>query len=241
MTSLPSRHDHPITNAVIARAVQSGVSAGVWRVKVWLALFACVLVAAIAIAGCKSKLTPADVVSPPMQSIDAASEAAVKAEAQVGGIEQAVPLVRPHVASPGIPLLDWIGTTARDALANLAQVKVEHAQAKVQLVDRDRIHATEAAAFIRQLDAADKRIAELKRDPFYVAGQWIRWGFWGLVVLLSFGFIARILSSFVGGWTGTALAVISTFILGLFTGGLSWFQAFFDNRWARDMKPKAVS
>lgn len=229
MTTLPSNTDRPITNAVIASAVKQGVSAGVWRVKAWLAGFACLCVAAVVVVGCNSKLTPADVISPPMQSIDAASNSVGKAEAEVGGIAKAVPLVEPYTAEPGIPILRWMSETAQSALANLAQAQIEHSQAKTQLVERDRIHGVETAAFIRQVEQRDRELAKVKGDIFYRAGIWIRWGFWLIVAWIGVAFVLRIAALFIPGWTGASLAKIAVFMFGVVTGGLSWFTSWADN------------
>lgn len=229
MTTLPSNTDRPITNAVIASAVKQGVSAGVWRVKAWLALCACVIGVAIAIVGCKGG-SPADIVQPPaIANIDAASESVVKAETNVAGIRDATVKIEPHVAAPGIPLLSWMSDAAMRALDALAEVKVEHANAKQAVIVSERARDVEARAHIAEISRLDKQIAALKRDPFYVAGQWVRWGFWIIVAWIGLAFVLRIAALFIPGWTGASLAKIAVFMFGVVTGGLSWFTSWADN------------
>ena len=227
--TLPSYNDHPITNAVIARAVQSGVSAGVWRVKVWLAGFACLCVVAIAIVGCANKGNPVTGENPALPPIAASDTAIGKAESDVTGIKDAGVKLEPHVAQPGIPLLAWMQDAATRALENLSTAKAENANAKAAVIASEKARDVETRRFVAQIDSLDKQIAKLKRDPFYVAGQWIRWGFWFIVAWIGVAFVLRIAALFIPGWTGASLAKIAVFMFGVVTGGLSWFTSWADN------------
>lgn len=229
MTTLPSNTDRPITNAVIASAVKQGVSAGVWRVKAWLAGFACLCVVAIAIAGCNSKGNPIQGEPPAVPLIDNSSTGITRAESEVGGIQDATKKLEPHVALPGKPLAAWIGDSAARALANLAEAKSENAAAKAAVYASERARDVETRKFIAQIDAKDRELAKVKGDFFYRAGIWIRWGFWIIVAWIGLAFVLRIVALFVPGWTGASLAKIATFMFGVVTGGVSWFTSWADN------------
>lgn len=237
MTTLPSNSDRPITNAVIASAVKQGVSAGVARVKVWLAGIACVLFAAIAIAGCHSN-GGNTITGPGIPQIDNAGTAVTRAESEVGGIKDATAKLDPHVEPQGKPLLSWITDSASRALANLVEAKTEHAAAKAAVIASEKARDVETRRFVAQISDLDRQVAKLKRDPFYVAGQWVRWGFWFIVAWIGLAFVLRIAALFIPGWTGAVLAKIAVFMLGIASGGISLFTSFADNSFFRDRATK---
>ncbi len=84
---------------------------------------------------------------------------------------------------------------------------------------------------------SDQRYARLDSKWYVTAGRWAERLVWIIVGLFGFGIVLRIVAMFAGGWGGTVMATVGSFILSIFPGG-GVLNEFFTNYFFRDRNRK---
>jgi hypothetical protein len=234
MTDLPFEK-----NALPPIAVQSVVPIGPFRVAAFAMLVALCAIAAVNVPGCKATADEPVYPGPAITTaIDGASTATAKADAQLTTIGTTATAVEPHVQPIGKPLVAVITTAAAEGRKNVAEAAVELGNAKAAARDDAEAHRKQIEAE-RDRTAAEAWRAEKAESQFgYVAWTWITWAWWWLVAFFAVSFALRIAAMFVGGWAGKTMAVIGSFGFNLLTGGVGFFNSFFDNAYFRDRAGK---
>lgn len=237
MTNLPP------TPALPPIVVQSVVPISPLRIVAFAMLTALCAIAAVNVPGCKAEQIDEPVFPGPAitTAIDGASTFTAKADAQLTTIGTTAKAVEPHVQPSGKPLVAVIETAALEGRKNVAGAALELDNAKAAA-------RTDAETYRSQLAAERERTAEqaTRADKAesqfgYVAWTWIVWAWWWLVAFFAISFALRIAALFVGGWAGQTMAVVGSFGFNLLTGGLGFFNSFFDNAYFRDRAAKLAS